>query len=122
MLNTFPSLLDFAPLAPFILRVAAGFWFIDIAFKNYKEIKREAKKFTILSILIVQAVAGLFLVAGFLTQISAIVLFIILTFFVIRTEEAKQNPETKQVHLFLFIILISLLVTGAGAFAFDLPL
>jgi len=72
--------------------------------------------------LIVQAVAGLFLVAGFLTQISAIVLFIILTFFVIRTEEAKQNPETKQVHLFLFIILISLLVTGAGAFAFDLPL
>jgi len=134
MLNPFPDLLTYSLLAPFILRVVAGLIFIDLGillFKNEKErwlislssLKIPNPKLAIKILGSIEIMAGVMLILGFYTQIAALVLTL-LTF----TEvfiEYKQPEILKRnlvFYLMLLAIVFSLLLSGAGAFAFDLPL
>lgn len=134
MLNPFPDLLTYSLLAPFILRVVAGFIFINLgvlAFKNEKErwlvsletLKIPSPKLALKILGLVEIVAGVMLILGFYTQIAALILALLT--FAEAYVEYKDPMILKRnfvFYLMLLSILLSLLLSGAGAFAFDLPL
>ena len=133
MLNPFPELLWLSIMVPFILRLTLGGVFL---FEGYKRlvIKRDqflslfkerwTQKggallwiFGVLEILI----GGLFIV-GLYTQIAALFAIIIVLAAVFVRHGSLFLVRGKMVQLFIFVISLSLLLSGAGPFAFDLPL
>ena len=134
MLNAFPSLLTFSLLAPLILRVVLGLIFINL---GYIELTSEKKRWaaffetvhlkpaTIFVILmgLFEIVGGFFLIAGFMTQVTALV-FSIITFGEFYAEYREETLLKRDVifYLLIFAISLSLLLSGAGIFAIDLPL
>lgn len=134
MLNPFPDLLTYSLLAPFILRVVAGLIFVNLgilAFKNEKErwltslsILRVPNPKLVLKIMgSIEIMAGAMLVLGFYTQIAALVLALLV--FCETYVEYKDPLILKRNFVFyimLLAIVLSLLLSGAGAFAIDLPL
>ncbi len=114
-LSTFPSLLTFGLFAPLLLRLCVGSLILLFGFERYKTSYKWASIF--------YAVSGVLLVLGLYTQLAAILGLIILRFDM--WVEKKKSPVSRQYLLFditLSIILISLIFTGPGFFAFDLPL
>ena len=137
MLNIFPDLLFLQLLAPFLLRIVVGIMFIWIGysylFKDRKVVLEQLSskwpKFAMFFVLfggIFEIVTGVFLVAGFLTQIAAIagVLIAIDALFAkfLYKDLDKIAKYSKMFYILILIISLSLLVSGAGAFAVDLPL
>lgn len=134
MLNTFPDLLTYSLLAPLILRAVAGLIFIDLGillFKSEKEswlaslsvLKVPNPKIALRILGIIEIVSGAMLILGFYTQLTALVLALFT--FAESYIEYKAPIILKRNFVFyvmLLAILISLLFSGAGAFAFDLPL
>ncbi len=134
MLNPFPDLLVYSMLAPFILRVVAGLMFINLgvlAFKNEKErwltslstIKIPNPKLTLKIIGGIEVIGGVMLILGFYTQIAALILGLLT--FCEAYVEYKDPLILKRNFVFyimLLAIVLSLLLSGAGAFAIDLPL
>jgi len=134
MLNPFPELLVYSFWAPFILRVVAGFVFINLgvfAFKNEKErwiaslsaLKVPSPKVAVKIFGLIEIAGGVMLILGFYTQIAALVLAIVT--FAEAYIEYKEPLILKRNFVFyilLLSILLSLLLSGAGAYAIDLPL
>jgi len=134
MLNPFPDLFTYSLLAPFILRLVAGLIFVDLgflAFKNEKErwvvslailrIPHQQKVIKVLGSL--EIIGGLMLLLGFYTQIAALVLAL---FTFAESYIEYKDPEILKRSLVFYVmllaILLSLLLSGAGTFAVDLPL
>jgi len=134
MLNPFPDLLVYSLLAPFILRVVAGLIFMNLgvlAFKNEKErwvislstLNIPNPRMAVKIFGVIEIISGISLILGFYTQIAALILAL-LTF----TEayvEYKDPAILKRNFVFYIMLLaitLSLLLSGAGAFAIDLPL
>ena len=134
MLNPFPELLNYALLAPLLLRLVVGLIFLDLGVLKFRsEKERWVASFEALHLrpsdLMVavygglQVIGGVMLILGLWTQIAAL-------FFVLSTGaelyiEWKARDVLKRdmvFYLLVFVISFSLLLTGAGAFAFDLPL
>src|SRR5690242_5970677 len=85
MLNPFPEFLNFSFFAPFFLRVVLGLIFIDLGWLKFKSEKaRWLMSFEALNLApillsiyaVVEIVGGLMLIAGFWTQVAALVLAI----------------------------------------------
>ena len=133
MLSIFPSLLILGIFAPFILRMAVGLYFFYTGYhhlqKEQESIVKEAKKYVpfakplmVFSALI-EIVIGLSLIAGFLTQIASLV-GIIYILILLRMKKACPVFVRREriLYVMILVILLSLLFTGAGAIAVDLPL
>ncbi|MBN2093982.1 MAG: DoxX family protein [Candidatus Zambryskibacteria bacterium] len=134
MLNSFPELLTYSFFAPFILRIVAGLVFIDLGILIFKGEKatwinsfrtlRIPKPELAAKILgIVEIIGGAMLIIGLYTQIVVLILAVII--FAAGYIEYHRPEILKRDLIFyvmLLVILLSLLLTGAGAFAFDLPL
>lgn len=133
MLSTFPELFTFGLIAPFILRVALGYFFI---FQGLRRHKQEAMTWDTLwggahigSLKVapilqkIQVVLGVFILIGLYTQISAIlvVVFLLVEWY---KKFGFSRPHFNDVWpaLFPVAIALSLLFLGAGLLAFDLPL
>ncbi len=117
-LNTFPALLDYIIFAPIILRLAVGFFIISLGKDRLK------KDLSFLSIF--YFIFGAALILGFYTQISSIASILLLKtdFYLEYWRNRKINPVPKNyrmLYTMAIVILLSLLVTGAGAFALDMP-
>lgn len=117
-LNTFPALLDFIRLSPFIIRVVVGFFIIAIG--------KERSKKNLSSLSIVYYVCGIMLILGFYTQISSILGGVLLKFdFYLEYWKSRKTVPVPRYFYFLYTIatmaLISLLFSGAGFLAFDMP-
>lgn len=134
MLNPFPDLLTYGLLAPFILRVVVGLIFVNLGvlvFKNEKErwldslsvLKIPNPKIVLKILGAVEIAGGIMLILGFYTQVAALVLAL-LTFAETYTE--YKDPLILKRNFVFYIMLLaitlSLLLSGAGAFAIDLPL
>lgn len=121
-------------MGPFILRIVLGLIFIDLGILKFKSEKSrwiasfEAISLKPADILVsiygaLQVIGGVMILVGFYTQVAALA-FVILT----GTElylEWKEGALLKRnivFYILLFAIALSLLLTGAGAFAIDLPL
>lgn len=134
MLNPFPDLLNYALLAPFLLRVVLGLVFIDLGVLKFRGEKRRwittfealrlrpARTFVPLYGAL-QVAGGVLLLIGLWTQVAALV-FALFTFSELYVEWTEGDVLKRDLsfYLFLFVISVSLLLTGAGAFAFDIPL
>src|SRR3989344_4867428 len=133
MLNPFPELLVYSLLAPFILRVVAGLIFVDLGillFKNEKQrwlaslsaIKVPNPQIAVKILGMTEIITGIMLILGLYTQIATIILAVI-TFKAVYIEyrEPAILKRTLVFYILLLAITLSLLLSGAGAFAIDLP-
>lgn len=133
MLNPFPTLLDFSLLAPLLIRVVAGFIFIDLGFFKltrererwhglYKTFLKLGQPFLAV-VAFIELIGGALLIVGMFTQVAALALSII-TFsnLYLEWKEPAFVRRDFVFYLMLLTMTASLLVTGAGIFAFDLPL
>src|SRR3989339_803704 len=116
MPSLFPELFNFSFLAPFILRIALGIPLIKHGFG--KIISPQSALQRILGGIVF--LSGIFLVIGLFTQAAAIAvsLIIIASSIIMR----GQHPRSWTERLIKLAIAVSLILTGPGLFAFDLPL
>ncbi|MDP3763748.1 MAG: DoxX family protein [bacterium] len=134
MLNPFPDLLMYSFLGPFILRVVLALIFIDLGFLKFRDEKeRWLASFETLNLrpadlflsfyATLQIVGGLLLLAGLWTQVAALI-FVIFTGTELYVEwQAREILKRDMVfYILIFTISLSLLLTGAGAYAIDIPL
>lgn len=132
--NIFPELFAFSLIAPLILRVVLGFIFLNLgSLKLGREKKgwinslnalniKPAEYFAIL-LGVIEILGGLLLIVGAYTQITAIILGIIaLSELFIEYEEESILKRDFVFYLLLATICISLILTGAGLFAIDIPI
>ena len=135
MPSLFPELFNFSFVAPFVLRIALGIPLIVGGFR--KIIAKEKTPQRILGGVVF--LSGIFLVIGLFTQAAAIAvsLIIIVNSIIMRpkflTSETSveigstpvvrgQHPRSWTERLIKLAIAVSLILTGPGLFAFDLPL
>lgn len=134
MLNPFPELLTFSLLGPMFLRAILGLIFIDLGRFKFKGEKSrwiaslEALHIGQAPIVVkvlgaIEIIGGVMLIIGLYTQIAALVLAILTgTEAYLEYKDATLLKRNFSFYILLFVVLLSLLVTGAGAFAFDIPL
>lgn len=134
MLNPFPTLLSFSLMAPLILRLTVGIILLGIGVLVCFQKKQtfldffKNEKFPFPPIIlwifgILEIITGLFLIIGFYTQIFAIIsAFLLLSLYSFESRDNKLLPYSPAMYLVLTIISLSLLFSGAGFFAIDLPL
>lgn len=133
MLTLFPGLLFLTPFSATLLRIGAALTFAYVAYRMIDTREHIAHThmplignpriwMVWLSALITLATATLLLV-GFWTQAAALVgMIIALKHGIGARSYSAIVPLSASAYFLLFVICLSLLLTGAGAFAFDLPL
>lgn len=134
MLNTFPTLLTYSFVAPFILRVVLGLILIDLGLLKFRGEKRDwVRSFEAVGLrpggvfvtvyALLEIVGGAFLIVGFWTQPAALA-FVVLSGIEMYLEYLDGTLLKRDIvfYALVFAIALSLLLTGAGAYAFDIPL
>lgn len=114
MLSLFPELLFLAPFAAFVIRVVAG---ITLGLLAYRHVFVPKNDLRVLGIF--EGVIAVLLVAGAYTQAAALVGAIALAITLIIPSYRALPRSTLTL---LLVMCLSLVITGAGPFAFDLPL
>jgi uncharacterized membrane protein YphA (DoxX/SURF4 family) len=132
MLSLFPQILFLTPFSATLLRISVGFVFLYLAYFHFSNRARAAEELSslvggasiicIIYALLELAVAAA-LIAGTWTQLAALVGFVIaLKVLLIRRSLKELKPLSPLSYALLAVICLSVVITGAGAFAFDLPL
>jgi hypothetical protein len=116
MLNPFPVLF-LAPFTYFLLRVVLGFICLRIAHHIFKTESASHKKKAFGALL---GGAGVLLILGLYTQIAAILSLILSSLGFMRSSAFPGLTRTSLA--FMIVTSFSLFITGAGPFAFDIPL
>lgn len=132
MLSLFPELLFLSPLAPTLLRLASGTIFLLLAWEHFErreELGRErymvvgSGTWIPLVTAAIELCIALALFFGAYTQAVAILgTLAALKQFVWGERYPRFFTLSRTSSALLFVMTLSLLFTGAGAFAFDLPL
>lgn len=133
MLNPFPELLDFAIFAPVFVRVIVGVFFLKFGWNKLTKDREHKLNFfesiglrpagVYLTILgFAEILIGIALVLGAGTQIAAIIVAIItLISWIIKIRHPEYLVSPANTYLVLFLLSLSLLLSGAGLPAIDLP-
>lgn len=135
MLNPFPELLTYGLFSPFILRITLGLILVNLGYlKLTKEKARWGKVFEFLHVKkheilaaqivgLIEIVGGVMLIIGLYTQIAALV-FVVLNGIEMYIEYFEETLLHRDIvfYILIFIIALSLVFTGAGFLAFDIPL
>lgn len=107
-------------LAPFIIRITLGAVLVFWAYRGLKDSSQSAGKKVAD---VVEALVGVLLIIGLWTQAAAALATIGLFVCLIGKIRSKAFlTDGVNYSLILLVLAISLLFSGAGAFAFDLPL
>lgn len=122
----FPGLITFWFVAPFILRVVAGFIFIYFGYtKIWKERERRISVFHTIGlgtgkisfwiVSLAELIGGIFLALGLFIQITAIILSLIITG-AVYTKVRKPDLLDNSLEFFLLLlaVLASLIFLGSG--------
>lgn len=123
----------FTFFAPFIIRTALGLVLFITSFHQLVDRKPETiHRFVSLwpkygahfvwTTAILEIVTGLSLVAGFYTQYAALVCAILFFYALLSKKYREATNRHVTIYILMFGMALSLLITGAGAFAFDTPL
>ena len=119
MISMFPSLLAWDQLSPLLIRLTLG---ITLAFFGYRKIMSRGQSSGSNSTIYggLEILVSIFLIIGLFTQLAALINAIIL---VIKLGFKAANKQLLtdgiNYYILLFVMCLSLLVTGAGLFAFD---
>lgn len=114
MLSVFPDLLFLAPLSATLIRIALALVF---AYAGWKHFSRAENFSRVLSV--VEFLSAIAIALGTRTQVAALIGAFITVIWLTRT---SSRPVALGTTLLALVMCLSLLVTGGGAFAFDLPL
>jgi hypothetical protein len=114
MLSLFPELLFLAPLSATVIRIAVSCVF---AYSAYTRTRSSAALLRVFAV--VDAVIALALLLGMYTQLAALAGLVCAAAWLI---VPAWRPLPKSTVALVFVMCASLLVTGAGPLAFDLPL
>lgn len=125
IVTPFPSLLVYSFFVPTMLRLVLGIFIImRTTFKERVDGVESPNPVNslVLVVRIINAVAALFIIIGLYTQIAAILLSLhfIISFF--RPRLFFQHELSRAELILILAISISLIFSGAGAFAIDYPL
>ena len=132
--NIFPELFSYSLLAPLILRVVLGFIFLNLGYlKLTKEKHGWRNSLNLLGLKpagffagllgIVEILGGLLLIVGAYTQLTALVLAVFsVSEMLVEYEEESILKRDLVFYLMLAAICVSLLLTGAGLYAVDVPI
>jgi len=132
MLNLFP-ILWLTPFGHFILRTVVGGILLALAILHIRQFRTFAPKLrlpvihngyiTLTTFIIVEIVVSVLFILGIWTQLAAL---LTLSLSLKTLMWHKRFPEgsvySKSTYLLIFAASLSLLVTGAGPFGYDLPL
>ena len=134
MLNPFPELLTYGQLGPLILRIVLGLVFLNLGYlkltkeKGRWEIFMQAIRLSppdifVKALAALEIVLGASLFVGFYTQYAAIgLLLLTVKEALVEYREDVLVARNFVFYVLLTAVLLSLLVSGAGFWAFDLPL
>jgi uncharacterized membrane protein YphA (DoxX/SURF4 family) len=134
MLNPFPELLTYSFFAPFILRVVVGLIFIDLGMLKFRgEKERWLASFETLNLrpadlllslyAALQILGGILLLIGLWVQVAALAFVIFVGTELYIEWKAREILKRDLVfYMLIFAISLTLLITGAGAYAIDIPL
>ena len=134
MLNPFPDLLTYSLLAPFIIRVVAGLVFVNLGALDFKNEKNSWRislntlrvpnpSLAVKILGAIEIAGGVMLLFGFYTQVAALILGLLtLAEIYVEYRDPAILKRNFVFYLLILSILLSLLLSGAGAFAIDLPL
>lgn len=111
MLSIFPSILFLAPFSAFLIRIALAAVLGYAMWAHWKSGKR--------GVSFIEGIVALAITLGSWTQIGAIIAGVIVTIWLWKPH---LRPVARGTALLSLVLCLSLLVTGAGALAFDLPL
>lgn len=133
MLAFFPELLFLAPFAITLLRLTVAVSVLYIAYVHWQ--RREeigAMRFPIVGSVgawfiafgsLIEAIIGAALFIGYATQFAAILAFVMAFKHVIYAKKyPRAIPLCRADYVYLMVMSFALLLLGAGALAFDLPL
>ena len=122
MLNLFP-IMFLSLLAHAILRITAGMLLIYLGVSRQKTLRTNpAASWGILAFLsLIEIVVGAMLIAGFLTQVAALILLCYAIVALLLRKRLAAYLLPPSAHVLMIGVAISLFITGAGAFAFDMP-
>jgi len=114
MLSLFPELLFLSPFAAFLIRVSIA---CLLAYAASKHITDSSN--TVRAIAVVQGILAILLLVGAYTQVAALIAFL---FALISLFTPRWRVYPKSTLALAAAMSFTLLLTGAGPFAFDLPL
>jgi len=134
MLNLFPDLLTWSFFAPLFLRLALGVVFLDFgrhtlgkgrgqhgALFEALGLKQGAYYVSVLGC--VEIILAFMLILGLYTQLAALVtLLISLAAYYLKGTHGAHIEHRRHLFFLTAVISLSLLLSGAGALGFDLPL
>lgn len=122
MLSLFPELLFLSPLAALVIRLTVATLCAIALYRQYR--RRSLISPTLFAISVpVHALLALFLAIGLYTQAAALVAAISAFVGLLPIAAVRPMVTFPKSTIILFIIMaLSLVVTGAGPYAFDLPL
>ncbi|PIR84157.1 hypothetical protein COU18_00160 [Candidatus Kaiserbacteria bacterium CG10_big_fil_rev_8_21_14_0_10_51_14] len=114
MLSLFPEIMFLAPAGVFLIRIALGCVFVYAAWRHVAQ-----KDIAVRISGIVESLVAAALIAGAWTQAAALAaLLITVVHFAVR----RLRTASLGTALLSLVMSLSLIVMGAGIFAFDLPL
>jgi uncharacterized membrane protein YphA (DoxX/SURF4 family) len=122
LVSLFPSFLTYAQVGPLLIRLVLG---ITLAYFGYEKIKNHGTSSGSNSRLYgaIEIFISIFLIVGLYTQLAALLNAIILVIKLgFKINDKKFLSDGVNYYILLLIMAISLLFTGAGFWAFDLPL
>jgi uncharacterized membrane protein YphA (DoxX/SURF4 family) len=135
MLNPFPDLLNYSFVAPTMLRIVLGFVILNLGIAKLKYERAVwlrsfqimlFKKFAPFAVSFlgkIQIILGIMFIIGLYTQLAALITTII-SFGELSIEYFQEDIIKRSLvfYLLIFTIALSILFTGAGLFALDIPL
>jgi hypothetical protein len=120
MLSLFPTFLSWNQIAPTLIRLVLGGVLIYWSILRYRKIGKTNKDW---AYCIADAILGILLVIGLWTQLAAIIVGLDLIYRIVKKIMARAFlTQGVNYYLILLVLCFTLLVSGAGWFAFDLAL
>jgi uncharacterized membrane protein YphA (DoxX/SURF4 family) len=120
MLSIFPSFLAYEQFAPTVIRLVLGFILLHWLYQSWKD-RSLSNKQRILPTL--EGLAGVLIVLGYMTQLGALIVIVDMIIKLSKKIGSKQFlTDGINYYLIVLALAFTLLVTGAGLFAYDLPL
>ncbi len=123
MLSVFPSLLSFQSISPFIIRLTLSLIFLFWVYKNLAKPNLFQATPSTKAINLIEGIASLFILIGLFTQVAVAIIIIDL---IVRLYTKFKNralfSDGVNYYFVLLVLAISLLLTGPGFLAFDLPI
>ena len=134
MPTIFPSFLTLSFFGPTLLRLALGVVFVDFGRHTlgkgraqhgalFEALGLKQHRHYVTALGVIEIISGIMLIIGLYTQLAVLVTLVLsLLAYYLKGKHGQHIEQRRHLFFLTAIISLSLLISGAGALAFDLPL